>query len=80
LIVRYRELCSGLGMNPYYILCRVKQWLRMTNHDRTLSWFDKLKECQDLGELLTRLEQVGSLPSCRPFPGPVPVVSGEPAA
>ena len=56
LILRYRELCSAAGLPPAYILCRVKQWLRMTNHDRKLTWFDTLKGCPDIGTLLNRLE------------------------
>lgn len=61
LIVRYRELCGALGLPPAYILCRVKQWLRMINHDRKLAWFDTLKGCQDMGTLLNRLEQADDL-------------------
>ena len=49
LISRYVELCSASGLPPAYILARVKQWLRMTNHDGKLAWFDTLKGCQDLG-------------------------------
>ncbi len=53
LISRYAELCRASGLPSAYILCRVKQWLRMTNHDRTV--FDALKRCQDLNELLNYL-------------------------
>ena len=52
LICRYGELCSASGLPPAYILCRVKQWLRMTNHDGKQAWFNTLKGCQDLGEFL----------------------------
>ncbi len=52
LISRYGELCTTSGLRPAYILSRVKQWIRMTNHDGKLTWFDTLKGCQDLGELL----------------------------
>src|ERR1043166_3688435 len=55
LITRYRELCLGAGMPAAYVLCRVKQWLRMTNHDGKLAWFDTLKGCPNLGELLNCL-------------------------
>jgi tRNA-dihydrouridine synthase C len=55
LISRYVELCSASGLPPAYTLARVKQWLRMTNHDGKLAWFDTLKGCQDLGELLHQL-------------------------
>lgn len=62
LISRYRELCSASGLPPAYILCRVKQWLRMTNHDGKLAWFDTLKACQDLGELLNYLTGLAASP------------------
>jgi tRNA-dihydrouridine synthase C len=55
LISRYGELSRAAGMPPAYILCRVKQWLRMTNHDGKQAWFDTLKGCQDLVELLDAL-------------------------
>ena len=52
LISRYAELCRASGLPPDYIVCRVKQWLRMNNRDGKLAWFDALKGCQDLGDLL----------------------------
>jgi tRNA-dihydrouridine synthase C len=64
LISRYVELCSASGLRPAYSLARVKQWLRMINHDGKLTWFDTLKGCQDLGELLHRLgEQAAAVQS-----------------
>jgi tRNA-dihydrouridine synthase C len=55
MISRYSELCRASGLPPAYTLCRVKQWLRMNNYDGTLAWFDTLKGCQNLAELLTNL-------------------------
>jgi tRNA-dihydrouridine synthase C len=55
LVSRYREICSALRLGPGYVLPRLKQWLRMANHDGTLTWFDALKACQDLGEFLNKL-------------------------
>jgi tRNA-dihydrouridine synthase C len=55
LIFRYCELCTTLGVPAGYILCRVKQWLRMANHNGKLPWFDSLKRCQGLEELLSYL-------------------------
>lgn len=52
LISRYRDFCRTLGFSSAYILSRAKQWLRMTNHDATLTWFDELKGSRDLEELL----------------------------
>jgi tRNA-dihydrouridine synthase C len=66
LISRYAELCRAAGLSPAYILCRVKQWLRMNNHDGKLAWFDTLKGCQSLGELLNCLVQQAMAP--RPSP------------
>jgi len=55
LISRYVELCGASGLPPAYLLARVKQWLRMANDDGKPAWFDTLKGCQDLGELLREL-------------------------
>ena len=55
LISRYVELCGASGLPPAYLLARVKQWLRMANDDGKLAWFDALKGCQGLGELLRGL-------------------------
>ena len=55
LISRFADLCRASDLPPGYILCRVKQWLRMANHDGKQAWFDTLKGCQDLGELLNYL-------------------------
>lgn len=66
-ITRYRELCIALGMSPAYILSRVKQWLRMANHNGKLAWFDTLKGCQDLDELLSKLEE--NADECFPVSG-----------
>jgi tRNA-dihydrouridine synthase C len=55
LIFRYCELCATSGVPAGYIVCRVKQWLRMANHNGKLHWFDSLKGCEELGELLNYL-------------------------
>ena len=55
LISRYGELCDAPGLPPAYILCRVKQWLRMNNHDGKQAWFNALKGCQSLAEILNYL-------------------------
>jgi tRNA-dihydrouridine synthase C len=60
LLSRYGELCRASGFPPAYILCRVKQWLRMNNYDGTLAWFDGLKGCESLGELLTNLRRLAT--------------------
>jgi tRNA-dihydrouridine synthase C len=80
LIFRYVELCSKVGLPPAYILGRVKQWLRMANHNGKLVWFDTLKECQDLGKLLNYLEATDFAPSPREFFFQLSGAGGEPAA
>jgi tRNA-dihydrouridine synthase C len=55
LISRYVDLCGRSGLPPVYVLARVKQWFRMANHGGKVAWFDAVKECQDLGELLRYL-------------------------
>ncbi len=82
LISRYCELCSASGLPRAYTLSRVKQWLRMTNHHGTLGWFDTLKGCQDLGDLLHHLgDQAADFPpSPREFSCQVTAAGGKPAA
>jgi tRNA-dihydrouridine synthase C len=79
---RYVELCSASGLPPAYILARVKQWLRMTNHDGKLAWFDTLKGCQNLGELLHHLGRQAAdfPPSPRVFSCQITAAGGKPAA
>jgi tRNA-dihydrouridine synthase C len=55
LISRFAELCRASGLPSAYILCRVKQWLRMTAQNGKRASFDTLKGCQDLDELLSYL-------------------------
>ncbi len=62
LILRYAELCTTFGLPSFYILSRVKQWLRMINHDGKSAWFDALKGCQELGELLNWLSDAEVAP------------------
>ncbi|MSQ94784.1 MAG: tRNA-dihydrouridine synthase family protein [Gemmataceae bacterium] len=82
LLSRYGELCRAAEMPPAYILCRVKQWLRMNNHDGKQVWFDNLKGCRDLGELLRCLD--GLAADFPPSPGELCFghsdAAGEPAA
>ena len=82
LISRYCELCSASGLPPAYTLARVKQWLRMTNHDGKLPGFDTLKGCQGLGELLHHLggQAADFAPSPREFSCQITAAGGKPAA
>jgi tRNA-dihydrouridine synthase C len=64
LITRYDELSRASGMPSACILCRVKQWLRMNNHDGKQAWFDTLKGCPNMVELLNSLRgQAADFPS-----------------
>jgi tRNA-dihydrouridine synthase C len=55
LILRFVELSTAAGLTRGYIVRRIKQWLRMANHDGKLTWFDDLKTGQDQQELLDHL-------------------------
>ena len=82
LISRFAELCRASGLPPAYILCRAKQWLRMTKHNEKQAWFDTFKGCQNLEALLTRLgrETADFPPSPREYSFQLTTVGGEPAA
>jgi hypothetical protein len=82
LVSRYIELCSASGLPVVYILARVKQWLRMTNHDGKLAAFDALKGCQNLDELLHHLgKQAADFPpSPHAFSCQLTAAGGKPAA
>lgn len=55
LIERFVEISCAGGPAPRYIVPRIKQWLRLANHDGKLTWFDVVKEQTDLGEMLDHL-------------------------
>jgi tRNA-dihydrouridine synthase C len=82
LVSRFVELCTASGLPPAYILARVKQWLRMANHDGGLPWFDALKGCQSLGELLHHLARQAADFTVAPCASPCrgPAAGGKPAA
>jgi tRNA-dihydrouridine synthase C len=63
LMTRYGELCSAAGMPSIYIVARSKQWLRMTNRDGKMAWFDSLKRCEDFGDFLGELQLLAA--ACR---------------
>jgi tRNA-dihydrouridine synthase C len=57
LIARYSALCRASSLPPTYVLGRVKQWLRMRNHDGKLASCDEIARCQNLEELLIHLNK-----------------------
>jgi tRNA-dihydrouridine synthase C len=64
LVQRFVALSAARAWPAAAIARRVKQWLRMANHDGRLGWFDALKRHDGLAELL---EQLGALAA-----GPLP--------
>jgi len=56
LICRFVELAGMFGKPLVYAASRIKQWLRMANHDGRMPWFDALKNKRHLDELLDSLE------------------------
>ncbi len=56
LIARYAELCTQAEMSAGYILGRIKQWLRMNNHEGMLPWFETLKGSQNLTHLMKSMD------------------------
>jgi tRNA-dihydrouridine synthase C len=80
-ISRYVEICRASEFPPGYILARLKQWLRIANHDGGMALFDTLKRCQDLAELLRDLgKQMGDSPRhfVRLPAGSLPQVASQP--
>lgn len=55
LISRFADISAAAGLAPRYVVARVKQWLRLANHDGKLPWFDAIKTQNGLGELLDHL-------------------------
>jgi tRNA-dihydrouridine synthase C len=66
LVRRFIEIAAALGKPPGYAANRVKQWLRMANHDGRLPWFDSLKSRQGLSDLLAQLETLAAPPGSAP--------------
>ena len=59
LVRRFVELCAATA-SPAYTATRVKQWLRMGNHDGGMPWFDELKKRQSPQELLEYLSDLAT--------------------
>jgi hypothetical protein len=52
LLRRFAELCQPLAKSGTYTGRRIKQWLGLANYDGRMPWFDALKTCESLEELL----------------------------
>lgn len=55
LILRFVEISTGLGLPAHYIIARIKQWLRLINHNGQQPWFHAVKKHENLEELLDHL-------------------------
>jgi tRNA-dihydrouridine synthase C len=55
LVRRFVELSSAAVPSPAYTARRVKQWLRMANHDGGMPWFEGLKKEESLHDVLGHL-------------------------
>ena len=55
LVRRFVELSGAMVASTAYTARRVKQWLRMANHDGRMPWFETLKKRQSLQDLLDHL-------------------------
>jgi tRNA-dihydrouridine synthase C len=58
LVRRYIELNFAMGGSEQCATARVKQWLRMANHDGGLSWFDAVKTRRGADELLGTMRKL----------------------
>lgn len=56
LIRRFVEIGTTYGMGPQCLGARIKQWLRLAQHDGRSSWFDAVKGYETLDEVLRRLD------------------------
>jgi tRNA-dihydrouridine synthase C len=56
LIRRFVTIGARFGLPAGARLARIKQWLHLCHYAGKLHWFETLKRCTDLGELLDQLE------------------------
>jgi len=64
LVRRFIEINGAMATSATRTVARVKQWLRIANHDGRMAWFDAIKRCetpQDLMEQLRNLAQQNGL-------------------
>jgi len=60
LLRRFIAIHDGLMVPPSYIATRVKQWLRIANHDGGMPWFAQVKRQHTPEGLLTALEELSA--------------------
>ena len=57
---RFAEIAAAMGASDSYSATRIKQWLRMANHDGHMSWFETLKRQQNLHDLFAYLRTLAA--------------------
>jgi tRNA-dihydrouridine synthase C len=62
LVRRFAELCKPMAHSNTYPVQRIKQWLALANHDGHMPWFNTLKRCASLEELLGQLTALAAVP------------------
>ena len=60
LVRRFVEINEAMLSSPAYTTTRVKQWLRMANHDGRMTWFEELKKLQNPQDLLDYLRALAA--------------------
>ncbi len=60
LLCRFVELIRPTGITSVAAAARIKQWLRLANHDGSLTWFEAIKRRESLDELLDCLEDLAA--------------------
>jgi tRNA-dihydrouridine synthase C len=63
LVRRFVEISTSMRSTPIRTVARVKQWLRIANHDGRMPWFDAIKRCEHPDELIDHLSDLIALPS-----------------
>ena len=62
LLRRFVALGTSNGGSSGYLVKRIKQWLRLANHDGRLGWFEEVKRCEGLQDLLDHLAALDGSP------------------
>jgi tRNA-dihydrouridine synthase C len=60
LVRRFAEISFAMAHTPTYIAARIKQWLRIANHDGRMAWFDALKTRNSPQDLLEHLNTLAA--------------------
>jgi tRNA-dihydrouridine synthase C len=56
LLRRFVELTMPSGITSVAAAARIKQWLRLANHDGSLAWFEEIKRREHVDEMLAHVE------------------------